>query len=93
MPTMLFKHPGRYKQDGVSYDYITVPDEDVEATVAEGWSRSVLEAKAANDVVEVEDAAPTRAELEQKAAELGIKVDGRWSDKKLSTLIADTLKD
>jgi hypothetical protein len=30
-----------------------------------------------------DDAPVTREELEQKAEELGIKVDGRWSDKRL----------
>jgi hypothetical protein len=36
--------------------------------------------------------APTRAELEQKAAELGIKFDGRWGDKKLSAAIDAAVK-
>jgi len=39
-----------------------------------------------------DDAGPTRAELEQKAAELGIKFDGRTSDKKLRDLISATLE-
>lgn len=39
------------------------------------------------------DAPPTRAELEQKATELGIKFDGRTGDKKLGELIAAALKD
>lgn len=92
--TMLFRHPGKHMQDGVSYDYVVVQDEDLDSKLAAGWSRSVPDAKAANDVPEpVSDALPSRAELEQKAGELGIKVDGRWSDKKLATLIADALKD
>jgi hypothetical protein len=33
--------------------------------------------------VPADDAPALRAELEQKAEELGIKVDGRWSDKRL----------
>lgn len=36
-----------------------------------------------------DNAAPTRAELEQKAKELGIKYDGRWSDKRLASVIAE----
>ncbi len=54
-------------------------------------------AKAAAQVVEVEDiapeddAAPTRAELEAKATELGIRFDGRTKDKKLGQLIQDRL--
>jgi hypothetical protein len=47
-------------------------------------------------VVEVQnapqdDAAPTRAELEAKATELGIRFDGRTNDKKLGQLIQDRL--
>jgi len=38
-----------------------------------------------------EDAPPTRAELEAKATELGIKFDGRTKDKKLGQLIQDQL--
>lgn len=37
-------------------------------------------------------ALPTRAEMEQKATELGIKFDGRTSDKKLSDQIAAALE-
>ena len=38
-----------------------------------------------------DDAPPTRAELEAKAAELGIKVDKRWSDKTLGERIESAL--
>jgi hypothetical protein len=38
-----------------------------------------------------DDAPPTRAELEAKATELGIKFDGRTKDKKLGQLIQDKL--
>jgi len=40
-----------------------------------------------------DDAPPTRAELEAKAAELGIKVDKRWSDKTLGERIESLLAD
>ena len=50
---------------------------------------------AAAPAVEVDvsddDAPPTRAELEAKAAELGIKVDKRWSDKTLGERIESAL--
>ena len=43
-------------------------------------------------IIEVQDdAPPTRAELEAKATELGIKFDGRTKDKKLGQLIQDKL--
>ena len=37
------------------------------------------------------ESAPTREEMSAKARELGIKFDGRTSDKKLSSLIATAL--
>lgn len=124
--TMLFKHPGPQSQDGVSFEYLIVLDEDLDAAYGDGWSRSVPEAKAAYDAThapapdvivkpgdtvqvegvtdalgepltftapsEVESPMPTRAELEQKADELGIKYDGRSTDKALAAKIADALK-
>ena len=59
--------------------------------------REQAEAQAAAEVVEAvdtapeDDAAPTRAELEAKATELGIRFDGRTKDKKLGQLIQDRL--
>ena len=41
----------------------------------------------------IEDAAPTRDELEAKATELGIRFDGRTKDKKLGQLIQDRLSE
>ena len=41
----------------------------------------------------IEDAPPTRAELETKAKELKIRFDGRTRDKKLGQLIQDRLSD
>jgi hypothetical protein len=46
---------------------------------------------AVDDEPEANDAPPTRAELEAKAAELGIKVDKRWSDKTLGERIDSLL--
>jgi hypothetical protein len=43
------------------------------------------------DTAPDDDAAPTRAELEAKATELGIRFDGRTKDKKLGQLIQDRL--
>jgi hypothetical protein len=40
-----------------------------------------------------DNAAPTRAELEAKATELGIRFDGRTKDKKLGQLIEDKLSE
>ena len=49
-------------------------------------------AKEVVEVVEVEDnSAPTRAELETMATELGLKFDGRTTDKRLSDKIDQAL--
>lgn len=42
-------------------------------------------------VVEIDNAPPTRAEMEAKATELGIKFDGRSSDKTLLAKIEEAL--
>ena len=39
-----------------------------------------------------DSAPPTREELETKATELGIKFDGRYSDKRIAGLIEEALK-
>jgi len=45
-----------------------------------------------SDDVSDDNAPPTRDEMERKAAELGIKVDKRWSDKTLAERIDEALK-
>lgn len=65
-----------------------------QAAIADGWFEQPWEAAEAAKVKEApkDDAPPTRAELEQKATELGLKFDGRTTDRKLSELIAEKLK-
>ena len=72
--------------------------------VAEGWCTSKADALAPKSAVPVaaadapaldvsdDNAPPTRDEMERKAAELGIKVDKRWSDKTLAERIDEALK-
>lgn len=84
--------------------HLLVQDEDqLEAALADDWFLTVPEAiRGVADVkpVEVDQAdesndntrAPTRAEMEAKATELGIKFDGRTSDKKLLELITTKLE-
>lgn len=61
------------------------------------WREHVKAAPAPATTVEPEpisdDAEPTRAELEAKATELGIRFDGRTKDKKLGQLIQDRLSE
>jgi hypothetical protein len=57
-------------------------------------AKEKAEAAAVAPVVQADDdAAPTRAELEAKATELGIRFDGRTKDKKLGQLIQDRLSE
>ena len=61
----------------------------------DGINHRLIKQVAAIPVVEIieDDAPPTRAELEAKATELGIKFDGRTKDKKLGQLIQDKLSE
>lgn len=54
-------------------------------------AQAQAQAVEAVDTAPEDDAAPTRAELEAKAKELGIRFDGRTGDKKLGQLIQDRL--
>jgi hypothetical protein len=91
LPTILYRVPGaHFGPPGFTYDYLGVDTEEaLEAALADGWHDSLTAAMtppvAAAEVAPVpaDDAPVMRAELEQKAEELGIKVDGRWSDKRL----------
>lgn len=91
---MVYKYPGLHQLQDGKYDYLIVEDEDVEGALADGWHRTAAEAKAATVeyVLPKDPEPPTRAELEQKATEMGLKFDGRWGDKKLTDAIADALK-
>jgi ribosomal protein L32E len=51
----------------------------------------IVEVAEVVDSIVESDAPPTREEMAIKARELGIKFDGRTSDKKLSSLIATAL--
>ena len=58
---------------------------------AEAAAQAAAEPVEVLDAAPEDDAAPTRAELEAKAKELGIRFDGRTGDKKLGQLIQDRL--
>ena len=60
---------------------------------AEAAAQAAAQAAEAVDTAPEDDAAPTRAELEAKATELGIRFDGRTKDKKLGQLIQDRLSE
>lgn len=96
---MLYKAPGPHFCDGSMVDYIVVPLDLVDDTVALGWSLTIPEAlaaaedaKAPAEEIPADDAPVTRAELEIKAKELGLTFDGRTSDAKLLAKIDEALK-
>lgn len=95
-PALVYKTPGPFTHGGGTHDYVAVNDDDeLEQRLAEGWFKSMLEAidgKPSEPEQEAKDnSAPTRAELEAKAKELGIAFDGRTSDAKLLGKINDAL--
>lgn len=97
---MVYKVPGKHVRPHGTFDFAGVNNaEELEAKLKDGWFLSLPEAtepKKEAPVVattETDDTAPpTRQELEQKATELGIKFDNRFSDKKISQLIEEALK-
>lgn len=92
-PVMLYKPGKQYQLAEGSFDTLIAHDEaEKDAAQAAGWRLTPLEAKAKAPVPD-DDAPATRAELEQKADELGIKHDKRTSDAKLAAKIAAELKD
>lgn len=101
--TMLYRSPGSHELHGVMVDYVTVDASEVPEMLAAGWSLNPLEAsyvardieafKRITDTMEKlpKEWPPTREEMEAKASDLGIRFDGRTSDKKLGALISAAL--
>lgn len=96
-PALMFRCPGPHIakpiHGGKSYDLIGINDAAAAAAAeSNGWHMTY---EAACGIVEAKDpdinAPPTRAELEAKAVELGLKFDGRTRDAKLSAMIAEAL--
>jgi hypothetical protein len=97
--------PGAEPAHGGHFATLTVHDFDaLAAAINDGWHITTTDAveadahaKAAADAsvladISDDNAPPTRAELQQQADKMGIKVDGRWSDRKLRDVIAAALK-
>lgn len=87
MTKLVYKCPGHHQRDGGTYDFMPAKSEDeFNQLLQEGWFPSLPEA-----IEGVSHAAPTRDELIQQATELGLKFDGRTSDKKLALMIDEAL--
>lgn len=102
-PLMVYKAGGPHEIHGAKFDYLIAEDADeLAGMLADGWHLTTTEAaEAAKAEVKpqtmipdpVDDnVPPTRAELEQKATELGIEFSPRIGDTKLAERIAEKLK-
>lgn len=97
-PMALYRMPGREPHElGGITSMLVHSQAELDAQLADGWFASAPEAKAAFDAAQKkppsDDEPPTREELETKAAELGLKFDGRTSDKKLRDMIAAAIEE
>lgn len=100
-PQMLFRAGGTEPMHGGNFfTRIVRGEEELAEALAAGWFESTTAATAGNEAAAqvaptaasetpADDAPPTREEMEQQAAKLGIKVDGRWSDQRLMREIAE----
>ena len=105
-PTIVYRCPGdRFGPPHTTFKSIGVADKKAfDKALADGWFATLPEAaeaylKPAPDrvaiVVEPEpadNAPPTRDEMLAKAAEIGLTVDKRWSDKTLANKIIEALE-
>ena len=92
-PKALYRHGTGTLVDGVECSMRIVKDADEQAeALADCWVFTLAGPAEPVDGEPADDAPPTRAELEAKATELGLKWDGRWGDKRLSDAIAAALK-
>lgn len=103
-PTILYRCPG--PNPGNRYTYGTRPAnnlQEFDAAVSDGWHPTLPGAVTAwqsppaqvpppiPDPEPVDDSAPTRAEIEAKARELGIRFDGRSANATLLRKIEEAL--
>jgi hypothetical protein len=92
LPRMLYKFPGPVALQDGGYDTHIVSDESaLDAAVKDGWHMTPADARKPAEVPSDKTTEPTRAELEQKATELGIEFKGTWGDKKIAAAIAEKL--
>lgn len=92
---IVYKSPGRhFAHNGKTYDYKAVNSHDeLRDALADGWFESLVEAVDGkpSQSSKFDDLPPTRAELEKKCDELGIKYNGRMKDDTLSQKIDEAL--
>jgi len=104
-PTIVYRCPGdRWGPPYTTFNSIGVTDQEAfDKALADGWFATLPEAvevflnpapaRVAVMSEPVEDnAPPTRDEMLAKAAEIGLTVDRRWSDKTLANKIIEALE-
>lgn len=104
-PRMVYRTGGNEEIHGGRFATLIVNDQDeLDAALADGWHLTTCEAKAAAEkpatapasagpVIPDDNAPPTRDELKQKAAELGLTFAGNISTEKLTALVDAALAD
>jgi hypothetical protein len=104
-PRMLYRAGGTEEIHGGRFATLIVHDDgELEAALAEGWSMSTPEAKAAaakpaattagtTAAIPDDNAPPTRDEMKRKADELGLTYPGNISNASLATMIEAKLAD
>jgi hypothetical protein len=104
-PTLVYRCPGpHWGPPGTTYQSTGVSDQAaLDKALGEGWHASLSDAvdvflnpapaRVAIVSEPIEDnAPPTRDEMMAKAAEIGLAVDKRWSDKTLANKIIEVLE-
>lgn len=89
-PQMVYKAGGPHEIHGGKFDYLIVQDSDeLVAALGGGWALTTDEARAPAPLDD--SAPPTRAELEAKAADLGVQFSPNIGDAKLAERIEAAL--
>ena len=91
-PTIVYRCPGDHHRAGGTYGFLGVSDSaGLVLALSSGWFLTLPEAIEGKSAEPADDSPPTRAELEVKASELGLKFDGRTSDRRLIEMIEHEL--
>lgn len=100
-PTIVYRCPGeRPGPPFTTFESIGVSDQDAfDIALTDGWFATLPEAveafltpAPAATSEPADSAPPTREEMLAKAAEIGLTVDRRWSDKTLANKIIEALE-
>ena len=94
-PTMLYRHPGKHKIHGDSFDYVIVAGDDVEGALKDGWHKTTVEAKEATEA-EVDtdgNGRVTKKEIIAKLKEFDVEFDSRASKAELEEVLNEHLQD